>query len=109
MKFAYQSEKFATARRSLMLPHQGDVTKSIADAFFECSLGLRNLDVNDLDDGARESLRKLKELMDATGLDDPNERGLYIIKAETLTTEQKTELSNEINYLASWFDIKSTE
>lgn len=107
MKFAYQSEKFAAARRSLLLPHQGDVIKSIADTFFECSLGLRNLDVNDLDDGARESVKKLKELMDTTGLDDSSERGLYKIKAETLTTENKSELSNEIDYLASWFDIKS--
>ena len=109
MKYAYVSEKFATARESLMLPHQDGDTKSIADAFFECSLSLRTLNQDDLDDGARTSVRKLEELMDTTGLDDPLGRGLYTIKAERLSIDQKAELSREIDYLASWFDAQSRE
>jgi len=109
MKFTYASEKFAIARRSLMLPHLDDETTSIADAFTECSHGLHKLNTDDLDDGARESLRKLKELMDTTGLADPSLGGLYTIKAGLLTQDQKAELSREIDYLASWFDAKSRE
>ncbi len=109
MKYAYVSEKFATARESLMLPHPDGDTRSIVYAFFECSLSLRTLNRYDLDDGARASLRKLKELMDTTGLDDPLGRGLYTVKAERLSLDQKAELSREVNYLATWFDAQSRE
>jgi len=111
LKFTNASEKFATARRSLTLPHLEleDETTSIADAFHECSHGLHNLNTDDLDDGARESLRKLEELMDTTGLADPSLGDLYIIKAGLLTPDQKVELSGVVNYLANWFDAKSRE
>ncbi|MEE8288098.1 MAG: hypothetical protein V3R25_01650 [Nitrosomonadaceae bacterium] len=109
MKYTYASEKFATARRSLMLPHPDGDTKSIADAFSECFLSLRTFNHDDLDDGAKTSLRKLEELMGTTGLDDPLHRGLYTIKAERLSLDQKTELSKEVDYLATWFDEQSRE
>jgi len=109
MKYTYASEKFATARSYLMLPHPDGDTKSIADAFSECSLSLRTFNHDDLDDGARTSLRKLEELMGTTGLDDPLHRGLYTIKAERLSIDQKAELSEVIDYLASWFDAQSRE
>jgi len=54
-------------------------------------------------------VRKLEELIDGSGLDDPLDRGLYIVKAERLSLDQKTELSEVINYLASWFDAESRE
>ena len=109
MKFTYVNEKFATARRTLMLPHlDGEIT-SIVDAFNECSHGLHEINADDLDDGARESLRRLKDLMDTTGLSDPSLGGLHTIKAELLTPDQKAELSREIDYLASWFDAQSRE
>ncbi|MEE8380722.1 MAG: hypothetical protein V3R78_02435 [Thermodesulfobacteriota bacterium] len=109
MKYTYASEKFATARRSLMLPHPDGDTKSIADAFAECSHGLHNINRDDFDDATRESVRKLEELMGTTGLDDPLHRGLYTIKAERLSLDQKTELSKEVDYLATWFDAQSRE
>ena len=109
MKYPYVSEKFAIARKSLMLPHPDGDTKSIVYAFFECSLSLRTLNQYDLDDRARTSLRKLKELMDTTGLDDPLGRGLYTVKAERLSLDQKAELSREVDYLATWFDAQSRE
>ena len=92
-----------------MLPHPDGDTKSIADAFAECSHGLHNINRDDFDDAARESVRKLEELMGTTGLDDPLHRGLYTIKAERLSLDQKAELSREVDYLASWFDAESRE
>ena len=109
MKYAYVSEKFAAARRNLMLPHPENEIKSIADAFVECSHGLHNINRDDLDDAARKSVRKLEELMDGSGLNDPLDRGLYMIKAERLSLDQKTELSRIIDYLASWFEAQSRE
>ena len=107
MKFTYASEKFATARRNLMLPHPDGEITSIVDAFNECSHGLHEINTDDLDDEAGESLSRLKELMDTTGLSDPSLGGLHTIKAELLTLDQKAELSREIDYLASWVDIQS--
>ena len=109
MKYAYVIEKFAAARRGLMLPHPNGDTTAIVDAFAECSHGLHNLNRDDFDDAARTSLRKLKELMGTTGLDDPLHRGLYTIKAERLSLDQKAELSREVDYLANWFDAESRE
>ncbi len=109
MKFTYASKKFATARRSLMLPHPDGDTNSIADAFAECSHGLHNINRGDFDDAARESVRKFEELIDGSGLDDPLGRGLYTVRAERLSPDQRTELSEVINYLASWFDAESRE
>jgi len=108
-KYDHAAEKFTAARRSLMLPPPKDETTAIAGAFHECSRGLHNLNTDDLDDTARESVRKLKELMDGSGLNDPLDRGLYMIKAERLSIDQKAELSEVINYLANWFDTKSSE
>ncbi len=92
-----------------MLPHPDGDTKSIADAFAECSHGLHNINRDDFDDAARESVRKLEELMGTTGLDNPLHRGLYTVKAERLSLDQKAELSREVDYLASWFDAESRE
>jgi hypothetical protein len=109
MKYAYVSEKFAAARRSLMLPHPNGDTTAIVDAFAECSHGLHNINRDDFDNAARESVRKLEELIDGSGLDDPLGRGLYAVRAERLSLDQKTELSEVINYLATWFDAQSRE
>lgn len=103
MKFAYQAEKFSVARSLLMLPHPNGEADSIASAFHECSLGLHQLDEQDLDDSARDWIATLKELMDTTGLMDPDGRGLWTVKASSLTVEQQFELSNVVNELASWF------
>jgi len=54
-------------------------------------------------------VRKLEELIDGSGLDDPLGRGLYTVRAERLSLDQKTELSEAINYLATWFDARSRE
>jgi hypothetical protein len=107
MKYSYQAEKFSSARRSLMLPHAKGETASIADAFAECVHGTTNLELADLDDNAKELLRKLNELIDPVGLKDPADRGLYAIKAEKLTIEQRRELSAVVDELATWFDLRT--
>ncbi len=107
MKYSYQAEKFSSARRSLMLPHAKGETASIADAFAECVHGTTNLELADLDDNAKELLRKLNELIDPVGLKDPADRGFYAIKAEKLTIEQRRELSAVVDELATWFDLRT--
>lgn len=107
MEFSYPAEKFKAARTYLMLPHPKGEAASIANAFAECSFAISKVDPESLDDHARDSLAKLKELMDTLGLKDPADRGLYTIKAEKLTIEQRRELSSIVDELASWFDIKS--
>lgn len=110
MEFSYPAEKFKAARTYLMLPHPKGEAASIASAFFECSLGISKIEPDEpdeLDDYARDSLGKLKELMNTLGLKDPADRGLHTIKAEKLTIEQRRELSSAVDELASWFDLKT--
>lgn len=108
-QYRYQSKKFSAARRSLMLPHPRGEAESIASAFREISFGLDNLDEGELDEAARNWVEKIKELMDATGIDDPTDRGQLSIKAEQLTEDQKFELSRVLDELAHWFDRRFWE
>src|SRR5215212_6659108 len=101
--FRYAAEKFAVARHALMIPHLQGEARSIVDAFHECTLGLEDIDLNDLDDDARNWVAQLQELMDTTGIDDPDERGTWLIKADQLTDTQKFDLSNAVDGLAHWF------
>ena len=104
MKYSYPAEKFSTARRCLMLPHTSGEAESIMHAFHECSLGLHDLDRDDLDENARDWVRKLEELMNTDGLNDPSDRGLWKVKAEQLSNDEKIELSHVVDELAHWFD-----
>jgi len=104
MRYLYQAEKFAAARRALMLPHPMGEAVSIAGAFHECSLGLHKIDRSQLDSTAIEWLKKLDKLMDYSGSNDSTGKGLWQVKAETLTVDQKSELSHIIDELAHWFD-----
>ena len=104
MKYSYQAEKFAGARRALMLPHPTGEAASIESAFSQCRLGVHQLDRSQLDDDARDWLAKLDRFMDTSGLADPYSKGLSQIKAETLTESEKFELSRIIDELAHWFE-----
>jgi hypothetical protein len=104
VKYPYQAEKFAKARRALMLPHPIGQADSIARAFHECHLGLHRLDRRQLDDNARDWLVKLDRCMDTSGLADRHSKGLWQIKAETLTESEKMGLSQIVDELAHWFD-----
>ena len=104
MPLAYQAEKFAIARRRLMLPHPNGEAASIVSAFHECSQGLHGLNDKGLDDRARSLLARLKMLMDTSEVADPQDRGPWTVKATAFTVEQKFEVSQVIDELASWFD-----
>ncbi len=102
--FTYPSEKFSVARSTLMLPHPRGEAASITDAFRSCLLGLASVDKNTLNDDARQWIMDLDDLMNTDGLEDPDgKKGLWMVKAETLTDEQKSQLSLVIDSLAVWF------
>lgn len=103
MKYSYQSQTFSKARSCLMLPHPSGEAASIAQAFHECSLGLHDLDRDNTDDSVRNWLSQLDELMDTSGLEDQDKKGLWHVKASELSTDQKLQLSGIIDELAHWF------
>ena len=103
MKFSYQTEKFSVARSALMLPHPRGESESIASAFHACSLGLHDLNIDSLDDNARDWVSQIKAFIDTTDLSDPDDRGLWAVKADLLTEEQKFELSRVVDELACYF------
>ena len=108
MKYTYPAEKFSTARTNLMLPHTQGEAASIAAAFHECSLGLMDLREPgltncDLNDEAKTLIRELRGLMDTTGLVDPDGVGLNVVKARTLTDDEKRRLSHIVDELNFWF------
>ena len=106
MKYVYQAETFSTARRALMLPHPRGEHDSIARAFHECRLGLHDLDRDGLDENARGRVKRLEELMAATGFSDANRVGAGAVTARELSLEEKFELSRIIDELAYWFRQK---
>ncbi len=105
-KFTYQFEKFSLARRCLMLPHSMGEAQSVASAFQACHRGLDEMgkDLRDsLDDNARGWVSKLEEMMDTSGLKDESQRGLFLVKAETLSEDEMRELAECVDNLAYWF------
>ena len=116
MEYSYPAGKFGAAQHALMLPHSHGEVASITAAFRECDLGLKEISDADLDDNAREWVRTLKEHMStaalgeqgATGeLSDADRSGLWRMKAETLTEDQKFEFSQAVTELATWFDQRA--
>ncbi len=89
-----------------MLPHPQGEPQAIVAAFHNCSLGLKDLDRDELDEDVQRLLAKLDWLMDTAGLEDPSGRGLGLIRAEQLTLDQKLDLSRIVDELASWFNMK---
>lgn len=104
MSFTYQAEKFSSARSALMLPHFSGEHISIANAFHEISLALHQFDRSQLDDSATSWIKKLDSLMDTEDLSDPNQEGLWAVKAKTLSEDDKIELSMVVDELAHWFE-----
>lgn len=86
--YEYASEKFSTARRSLMLPHPSGTAASIASAFCEVSLGLEGLDRSQIPEPARDWVLTLDRRMDTAGVQDPAKRRTFRIKAEQLTEDE---------------------
>ena len=104
MRFTYSSEKLSQARRALMLPHTRGEAASIAEAFEVCDRGFHHLNHDDLDDNARSWVNKITQLIDTSGVQDAGQRGTWLVKAESLSVDQRIELSNAIDELAHWLD-----
>jgi len=104
VQFSYAAEKFAKARRYLSLPNAQGEHQSIASAFGECILILRNLDESTLDDYARTLVAELRVLMNTEGVDDPAGEGTFSMKARGFSSNERSDVSRVIDELAVWFD-----
>ena len=100
----YPKEKFSVARSTLMLPHPRGEASSISSAFHEISLGLADLDKSCLDDDARRWIEEIEELGKTDGIDDPDGKGLWLLKAESRTGDQKRQLSLAVDSMCAWLD-----
>lgn len=102
--FKYQAEKLHEARSALMAPHPQGETESFVEAFHECDLAFHQLDVNMVEDEhALEWIGTIRRLIDTSSLQDPSDKGLWLIRAEQLTLEEKIEFARAVDELASWF------
>ena len=108
-RFRYPAEKFGAANRALMLPHPNGEERSIADAYWEVMLGLRDVKEDDLDENARRWIATIRRLFDAEGIKDPRHRGTAILCAEQMTVEDRADFATAVNELASWFRRKFQE
>lgn len=98
---SYLSEKLASARSALMLPHVKGEINSITAAMIEASLGLDGINRSTLEPSLQDYVRQLDDLMDTTGLSDPNGEGLYAVKARSFTVDQQAQFSHVIDQIAS--------
>ena len=105
-RYAYPAEKFAAARRILMVPHPKGEAYSIAVAFHECELGLGDMQPDDFDDDAKRWVSTVTSLMDTTGIDDQHGRGTAFIKAESLSVDEQSQFAHAIDSLADWFHAR---
>ena len=63
----------------------------------------------DSDDAARGWVTKITELMDTSGVQDPEGRDARVVKAEGLSVDEKFELSRVVDELAHWFERRYWE
>jgi len=104
--YMYLAEKLRDARRALMLPHPQGETESIVNAFSECSKVLRIQPTPNLDDSAIGWAETILALMDTSKFDESAGDGTWDLKASSLSIEDKYELSNAVDQLASWAHSK---
>jgi hypothetical protein len=100
-RLGYLHEKLITARRILMLPHAKGEPVSVASAFFECDLGIRDIPETAFDEHALQYVRVIRRIMDCTGVVDPDKRGLFTVRAHQLTELEKYEFSAAVDDLES--------
>ena len=108
-KYCYPAEKLAAARRALMSPHPAGEARSYASAFHECMLGLKEVSSEDLDDNARRWRGTIDSCMNDEGIEDPQGRGTWEIKAERLTESQRFAFSGAVDELAHWLEDKCSD
>ncbi len=103
LNYFYPTEKLNQARHTLMAPHPEGEAASFADAFGLCNACRNGLDQVD-DELARDWIKAIRKIMETSGLDDPERRGLYVVRAEQLTLDEKSEFSRIVDELASWLN-----
>ncbi|UOB05133.1 hypothetical protein [[Acidovorax] ebreus] len=107
--YRYQAKCFSEACRSLMLPFSEGEAAAIANAFHLCHKALEEhrLKKSKVE---RESVQAwldvVEKTMDTAGLEDPNGVGLWRIKAQSLTEQEKSDFSGAVYELAGWFDMQ---
>jgi hypothetical protein len=101
--YGYAHEKLSDARRILMAPHAKSEADDFSDAFFECSLVLRDIQDNDLDDNARAWVRTIRQTMNVDGVDDPQEKEKWYVKAKQMNFDELNNFSSALNELVDWF------
>lgn len=109
MGFRDAAEKFDQARRNLMLPHPDGEEQSLLHAFHECSHGLDEIDRSRLEGNAADWVEELEAFMDTSGLEDPDDKGLWLVKARHLDTDDRIKVSSLIDELADWFQRRAQE
>lgn len=85
--YGYQMEKLSNARRALMVP------ANIAGALHEVAMGLDDLDTGSLPDEIRGDAETALRLRTTDGLEDPDDRGLWTVRADSFTIDDQIELS----------------
>ena len=96
MDYSYAYEKLSAARRILMLPHHQGETESIVKALKECSLGIQDMQDDNLDNDARGYATTLRKF-------------IGVSSAENFMNQEKSELSDAVDMLASWLERKIFE
>lgn len=78
-------------------------------AFHACSLGLADIENEHanqhLDENARDWIKVIQSLMNTDSVEDPTGEGAWVVKARTLTTDDRIQLSRCVDELAHWFDM----
>jgi len=102
---SYQADKFREARRGLMLCASKGEAHAIAEAFFEISLAIRDLDPARIpDEAARAKLQSLRGLMDVSEVKGHAvSSAAWVAKAKGFSAEQKQALADAVDGLADWF------
>jgi hypothetical protein len=99
----YLMQKVGEARRALMAPHRHGEAEDFAGAMNACAIGLGHIRArHKLDEDLERSLRVVDCTLDTSGLEDTHQVGMYLIKARTLSYEERSAFASAIDELASW-------
>ncbi|CAD2245478.1 hypothetical protein [Xanthomonas arboricola] len=102
------SSRFSDARAALMLPIMQTEAHAVAEAMHFLRHGLDSLP-DDVEFSGENThlIEELRGLMDTSGLSDPGDQGLALLKAQTLTVDQRSRFSvivDELCYQLDAFD-----
>lgn len=103
MEFRPQVERFASARRCLMLPHPDGDAAAISKCFVACHAGLRSLRRGLLEPTAQQWLEQLEQLMSTETIEGDSESERLHKRAQQLSAEEQSDLSRLVDELANWF------